>query len=190
MPLMPNPNPPGIPRTEEQRKAEHRATYGTEKLPPRGSGFSNPGATPEEAAQVAVEALKEREIRNYEALAALETIRVNQFMPFNLHEVKSGSVDTSSETLYLDAFEPGYIYVITSISAVEIGSGTPQIKIGVRDGVTNFIYESATVGNAEDSVEYVGQLMCKETDKIFATFESATASDTIHIFVNGYKIKR
>ena len=37
-----NPNPPGVPKTEEQRKATHKAVYGTDKLPPRGSG-QNPG---------------------------------------------------------------------------------------------------------------------------------------------------
>ena len=122
--------------------------------------------------------------------AALEIIRVSQFIPFNLHVQKIGSLDTSSQYLYTDIFEADYIYIITSISALCEGSGTPQIKIGIRDGSINFIYESSSVGNAEDSVEYVGQLMCKETDKIFAEFESATAADTAHLFVNGYKIRR
>lgn len=133
---------------------------------------------------------REEHIENVQYLANLETIRVNQFVPFNLHYQKIGSINTSSETLQTDLFDVGYLYVITGITAVEIGSGTPQIKVGIKDGATDFIYESSTVGNAEDSVEYVGQLMCKELDRIFATFEGATATDNIHLFVNGYKIRR
>jgi len=34
-----NPNPPGVPKTDEQRKATHKKKFGTDKLPPRGSGL-------------------------------------------------------------------------------------------------------------------------------------------------------
>lgn len=34
-----NPNPPGIPRTEEQRKEQHKELTGSEELPKRGTGF-------------------------------------------------------------------------------------------------------------------------------------------------------
>ena len=34
-----NPNPPGTPKTEEQRRTTHQASYGEEKLPPRGTGL-------------------------------------------------------------------------------------------------------------------------------------------------------
>lgn len=38
---MANPNPPGVPKTEEQRRATHSVKYGSDELPPRGTG--NPG---------------------------------------------------------------------------------------------------------------------------------------------------
>ena len=145
---------------------------------------------PSEAAEVAVAALKQQEIENYKALAALETIRVNQFIPFNLHVKKTSGSDTTSQYLYTEQFEPGYVYIVTSICAMDITDSAHQVKVGIYDGVTPFVYESATVANAGDSVEYVGQLMCKETDKIFAEFRSIGASDEIHLFVNGYKIRR
>lgn len=123
-------------------------------------------------------------------MAALYSIRVNQFEPFNISVRKTGSLDTTSQRLETKPLETGWVYIITTITAYEEGTGTPQIKIGIRDGVTDFVFESSTAGNAEDSVEYVGQLMAKETDKIFALFENATAADTAYLFINGYKIKR
>ena len=139
---------------------------------------------------MAIESTKEEYEKNISVLANLETIRVNQFVPFNLHVVKLSGSDTTSQYLYTDAFESGYVYVVTSICAMDITDSAHQIKVGVYDGATAFVYESSTVGNAGDSVEYVGQLMCKETDKIFAEFRSIGASDEIHLYVNGYKIRR
>jgi len=138
---------------------------------------------------MAVENNKEEYEKNIQVLAALETIRINQFIPFNLHYQKIGSLNGTAETLLSDRFEPGYIYVITSITGYESAS-TPQIKIGILDGATYYIFESATVAAAQNAVSYVGQLMCKETDRIFATFEGATAGDEAHLYINGYKIRR
>jgi len=123
-------------------------------------------------------------------IAALHSIRVNQFEPFNISVKKAGSLNAISQRLETGHLETGWLYVITTITAYEEGAGTPQIKVGLRDGETDFIFESGTVGNAEDTVEYVGQLMAKETDRIFALFEGATITDTVYLFVNGYKIKR
>lgn len=179
-----NPNPPGVPRTEEQRKAEHKATYGTEELPPRGSGLqSNPG----------VEATKEEYEENIKVLSALETIRVNQFMPFNIFTKRDGNVtanNVTSQRVLFPVFEPGYVYVITSICAHDPDDAAHQIHIGILDGVTPCVYESATVANADDSVEYVGQLMCKETDKVYVDFLAVGATDQLYVSMNGYKIRR
>lgn len=181
MPQTKNPNPPGVPRTEEQRKAEHKITYGSEELPPRGSGLqSNPG----------VESTKEEYENNIKILADLETIRVNQFIPFNLTKVMTSGIAAASQKLIFDVFEPGYVYVITSICAYCVGKGSLQIKIGVTDGATDLVFESATTANDGDSVEYVGQLMLKETDKVYAEFIGAGATDTIRVNMNGYKIRR
>ena len=128
--------------------------------------------------------------RNVAILANLETIRVNQFIPFNLHIQKTSGSDTTSQYLFTEVFKPGYIYIVVSICGMNNTDGAHQLKLGIRDGVTDFVYESATVSAAGDSVEYVGQLMAKETDKIFAEFRSIGASDEIHLFVNGYKIRK
>ena len=127
---------------------------------------------------------------NVKVLAALETIRLNQFVPFNIHVHMTSGVNTTSQYLYTDPFEEGYVYIVTSICAEDNTDSAHQVKIGIKDGNTHFVFEAATVSAAGDSVEYIGQLMCKETDKIFAEFRSAGASDDINLFVNGYKVKR
>jgi len=168
--------PYGIPKTDEERKETHKEIYGNENIPVQRLGN--------------VEATKEEYEKNIHVLADLATIRVNQFVPFNLHVIKTSGSDTTSQYLYTDVFEPGYVYVITSICAEDNTDAAHQIKVGVKDGATHFVYEASTVANIGDSVEYVGQLMCKETDKIFAEFRSIGVSDEIHLYVNGYKIKR
>ena len=133
---------------------------------------------------------KEEYEKNIQTLAALETIRVHQFVPFNLHVHKTSGSDTTSQYLYTDVLEPGYVYIITSICAQDLTDAANQIKLGVYDGATPFVYAGSTQTNIGDPVTYIGQLMCKETDKIFAEFRSIGASDDIHLYVNGYKIRR
>lgn len=137
-----------------------------------------------------IEQTKEEYEKNVSVLADLETIRVNQFVPFNLHVLKTSGSDTTSQYIYTDVFEAGYVYVITAINVQDLTDAANQIKIGIYDGVTPCVYASATNTVIGESVGFVGQLMCKETDKIFAELRSIGASDEIHMYVNGYKIRR
>lgn len=127
---------------------------------------------------------------NVQLLANLETIRVNQFHIFNLHVEKYTGSNTTSQYLYTPKFDPGWVYIITSICARDETDGAHQLILGVKDGATHFVYEASTIANAGDSDEYVGQIMCKEGDQIFCEFRSIGATDHIHLFVNGYKIRR
>lgn len=132
---------------------------------------------------------EEEHARHIQTLAALETIRLNQFIPFNIEAVKVGSNNTTSQKVVFDAFEPGYIYIISTITASDADDAAHQIKIGITAGAKDFIYEAATIANAGDSVEYVGQLFAKETDKVFAEFRSIGANDTLQVFMNGHKVR-
>jgi len=129
-------------------------------------------------------------LENVNYLANLEAIRVNQFQIIQDFKEKVGSLNTTSERLDFKQFESGFVYIITQITAIETGTGTPQIIIGAKVGGTDHIFESATIGNAEDSVEFVGQIFLKETDRIFVDFQSAVSADTIRVYLNGYKIRR
>lgn len=128
--------------------------------------------------------------KNVAYLADLETIRINQFQVFQIHLQASGTLSTSLVTLKSEPLDNGWIYVITHISGVAFTTGTPQIKLGATINETDHVFESATVTNAEDSVEYVGQIFLKEGDKIFGKFENAAQASTVHVFVNGYKVRK
>jgi len=130
---------------------------------------------------------------NVQILANLEAIRVNQFVPFNLFLHRDGNINANnivSQRVQFPVFEEGSIYVITSICAHNPDDAAHQIHIGILDGITPCVYQSATVANADDSVEYVGQLMCKETDKVYVDFLGVAATDDLYISMNGYKIRR
>jgi len=131
--------------------------------------------------------------QNVQTLANLEAIRVNQFEPFNLFLHRDGNItanNVTSQRIQFPVLEEGYIYIITSICAHDADDAAHQIQIGILDGVTPCVYQSATVANIDDSVEYVGQLMLKETDKIYADFLAAGETDNLYVSLNGYKIRR
>jgi len=122
--------------------------------------------------------------------ANLETVRINRWRFYEDRTKKIGSVDTTAEDLDLEQLEPGWIYAINNICAYETPTGTPQVKLGfVREHQFHRL-TSQTVAAAENSVDYLGQILLMEGDKIRARFENATAADTIYLFANGYKIRR
>jgi len=123
-------------------------------------------------------------------LAALETIRLYGYEVVNLKYEKIGGLNASSETLFSDYFRQEYLYIIQTVCAIEIGAGTPQIKLGVDESGNRFIYECGTIEYAEDSLTFVGQLLVGPHDRIYATFEGATAGDTAQLTINGYRVKR
>jgi len=129
------------------------------------------------------------EEEQYLVLAALETIRLYDYMPFSLRFFKAAGLDTSSQPIYSDYFKTGYLYIIQGICAIETPTGKPQIKIGIEIGGTKYIFTSGTVANAEDSVDYVGQLLVRENQRVFADFEGATANDTANLYINGYRVR-
>jgi len=125
-----------------------------------------------------------------EYAANLETIRINRWRLYETWKRKIGSLDTTSQDLDTGRLSPGWIYVITNITALEEGTKPTLVQIGyVRTG--HFIrLTSQTPSNNNDSVDYVGQVILHEGDIIRARFKGATASDTIYLYVNGYKIRR
>lgn len=122
--------------------------------------------------------------------ADLETVRINRWRMYEDRTKKIGSLDTTAQNLDLEQLEPDWIYVINNICAYETATKTTQIKIGfVREHQFHRL-TSQTPANNEDSVDYVGQLILRESDKVRARFEGATEGDTIYLFANGYKIRR
>lgn len=122
--------------------------------------------------------------------ANLETIRINRWRLYEDRNENTGTLDTTSQTLDLKVLDPGWVYVINNITFIETGSGTPQVKLGFVREHKHHILTCQTVAAAENSVDYVGQVVLREGDIIRAIAESATAADSIYLYANGYKIKR
>jgi len=137
---------------------------------------------------IGVISMAKREAVDY--AANLETVRINRWRFYEDRTKKIGSVNETAEDLDLDVLEPGWIYAINNICAYETPTGTPQVKLGfVREHQFHRL-TSQTVAAAENSVDYLGQILLMEGDKIRARFEGATTTDTIYLFANGYKIRR
>ena len=122
--------------------------------------------------------------------ANLETIRINRWREWDTWVKKTGNLNTTTEDLDTGRLGPGWIYVATNITAIEEGTKPTTIRLGyVRTGHFHRL-KIETPANNNDSVDYVGQLILREGDQIRARFKGATASDTIYLYVNGYKIRR
>lgn len=102
---------------------------------------------------------------------------------------KKAALDTSSEVIKLPKLRPDRIHVITNICLVEIGSGTPQVFLGIMSGGTKYYLFSDTVTTAEDSVTWAGQAIALEGDEVFAELQSATAADEAVLTAMGYSMR-
>ena len=137
---------------------------------------------------IGVVSIEKREAVKY--AANLETVRINRWRFYEDSTKKIGSLDTTTEDLELEQLQPGWIYAINNICAYETPTGTPQVKIGFVRSHQFHRLTSQTIGAAENSADYVGQVLLMEGDKIRARFEGATEGDTIYLFATGYKIRR
>jgi len=122
--------------------------------------------------------------------ADLETVRINRWRFYEDRTKKIASLDTSAQDLELAQLEPGWIYAINNICAYETPTATPQVKLGFVRSHQFHRLTSQTAAAAEDSVDYVGQVLLMEGDVIRGRFEGCDADDTIYLFANGYKIRR
>lgn len=140
--------------------------------------------------EVQIKQIPQGQIDAMSYAADLETVRINRWRAYEDRTENTGSLDTSSLNLDLKQLEPGWVYIINNITFMETGSGTPQVKIGYMREHKFHILTCQTVATAENSVDYVGQLVLFEAEYIRVIVESATAEDSAYLFANGYKIRR
>jgi len=127
--------------------------------------------------------------RAIEYSANLEIIRINRYRLWDEHKSKIGSLDTGTENLDGDIFEPGFYYVATNITVLETGTKPTTYAIGyVRAGLFH-ILDKSTPANNNDSASYLGQAILKEGDQIRVQAKGATAGDTLELFADGYKVR-
>lgn len=122
-------------------------------------------------------------------LADLERIRAARIEPLLLRINKHGSLDGTSEIIKLPKLRLGRIHVITNICFIEIGTGTPQVFLGIFSKGEKYYLFSDTVATAEDSVTWAGQCIALEFDEIFAEAQGATTTEEIILTANGYSMR-
>ena len=122
--------------------------------------------------------------------ADLETIRINRWEMHDEHEQKVAGLDTTTQNLDTKKLKGSYIYIINNITGVEDGTKPTAIRIGFVRGSHFHRLTIQTPAANNDSVEYIGQVILREGDRIRAQFWGATAADTIHLYANGYKIRK
>lgn len=123
------------------------------------------------------------------ALADLEQIRAARIEPLLLRTNKKAGLSETSEVIKLPKLRPGRIHVITNICFIEIGTGTPQVFLGILSKDEKYYLFSDTVATAEDSVNWSGQAIALEFDEVFAEAQDAEATDEIILVANGYSMR-
>lgn len=130
------------------------------------------------------------EQRAVQYAANYETIRINRWVLWNDMNQMVAGLDTTSQDLDLEVLKSGWTYIINNITAIEEGTKPTTIELGfVRSGHFQRLTWQ-TPSNNDDSVDWTGQLVLRETDVIRARFKGATAANTIYLYANGYKVKR
>ena len=122
--------------------------------------------------------------------ADLETIRINRWRMIRIHEKKMKVSDTTSETLDSEPVPPGEIWVIKNIVAHQVDNKPDHYALGFYSAHHFQLLSHEIPANDKDSAIYVGQVILHEGDKVRVVFEGPEENDTIHLYANGYMIKR
>ena len=123
------------------------------------------------------------------ALANLEQIRAARIEPLLLRTNLKGDISGTSELIKLPKLRPGRIHVITNICFVEIGTGTPQVFLGILARNVKYYLFSDTVTTAEDSVNWGGQAIALGGNEIFAEAQGASDAEDLILTANGYSMR-
>lgn len=122
-------------------------------------------------------------------LADIQSIRINSFQPY-LRQEKIAITNETSENL--DHFLKGtknFLYIITSISAIDRTTTLTRIELSILKGGTEILLNSDVPSAAAVSVDYGSQTIAGPRDTIRAKFVGATAADVVELNIHGYTIE-
>ena len=191
--------PYGIPLTEEERKRNHDAMYGTTKLPERGTGMQNiqqpkqpTGADAEREFEVKPVAYKEtvsdKLTKKASLVADLLTIKMNNLFPW--YYVVAGTItDETSTTMYSEKVPNGYLRVLTHVSALVASTATTTTEIAIERGGQTIILTRQVPSAADISIDFDGQAILINGDRLKVTFYGGTSTNVTSICASGYEIK-
>ena len=192
--------PYGIPKTEEERQAAHQERYGNTDVPERQGIGPTQQTNPGTASPVEIERrfdmpgngfnekITEAYRKNAELIANLLTIKMNNWIPWYITK-KAVLSDTTAEKMYSDMVRPGRITVLTHVSAKEATNTPTTIEISVERGGETLVLNRDTPAAADRSIDWDGQVLLSEGDRVKVTFYGGTSTNVIDISVSGYEIK-
>lgn len=139
-----------------------------------GNGFAKP----------ATEELR----RKASLVADLLTIKMNNLRPWS--ETKKGVLsDTTEEILKSGPVEPSSILVLTHVSAKEATNAPTTLQIAVERGGETLVLNRDVPSAADVSVDWDGQVILVEGDRVKVSFFVGTATNIIDVSMHGYIIK-
>jgi hypothetical protein len=142
--------------------------------------------------QVVSDRFKEVLNSNVERLLAISanalTIKMNNIMVW-YHANNTKAADTTEEIMYSQKVRPGQLVVLTHVSAKNEDHANTTTRIAVERGGTNLMLNRDVQSAANISVDWDGQVLMAEGDRVKVSFFGCTSADDIEISCSGYEIK-
>ena len=127
-------------------------------------------------------------VSDIKLLADLLAIKVNDTRPwYETGQVKA--TDTTEEVLYSRAVRPGQIVVLTHVSMKNASHTGTTMQIAIARGGETLLLNRDVPSAANISVDWDGQVLLSEGDKVKVSHFGATSADLINFSASGYEIK-
>jgi len=107
--------------------------------------------------------------------------------PFEFYPLPLTSAGEDYNDVDTEALEPGYIYHLHNLVGYCEGTAITQCSLGYVSGATFMVMRKRSADNPFETVEYVGDIVLKGTDKIRIRFHNAEDGDKLYLFANGIK---
>jgi len=107
--------------------------------------------------------------------------------PFEYYPAPITSAGATYDDLDTGSLESGYVYHLHNLVGYNAGTSLTQCSLGYVSGTTFMIMRKRSADNPFETVEYVGDIVLKPTDKIRIRFHNAASGDVLSLFANGIR---
>lgn len=127
-------------------------------------------------------------VQKIDMVSNLLTIKMYNLHPW--YETKRTIADnTTIETLYSRYMDVDYNLVLTHVSALNSLHTTTTTEIAIERGGETVVLNRDVPSAADISVDWDGQVLLIEHDRVKVSFRGCTALDICTVSMSGYKIK-
>ena len=126
--------------------------------------------------------------RKAELVANLLTIKMNDLRSW-YETMKYALIDTTAEVWKSHECRPGQLIVLTHVSFGEASNQPTTQEIAVRRGGEKIVLNRDKSSAADVTVDWDGQVILTEGDRIECTSYGGTSADILTISCSGYEIK-